>query len=295
MMRVAVFGFDGLEYTWVDSHDLLHLKQVEYGRVSIEEIEYKSTPALWGSFITGAQPSEHGVEGFAKWQNPALELLRNAGLRLLGEKRYIGRKVLGLFRFQKRPYTKSDFKHKTIFDCTPRHHAVSIPSYNEEEPNRVHRQKILQALNNPALTAELEGSIRNAFQEKKERVLALMNEDWDLLMVHFYITDILNHLKGFDMGYMIDLYREMDRAMAEFLAKIDDPETLVIIASDHGSERGTHTDYGFYSLSRPLNLDYPRITDFASIIVNAVTGKTAAYKKDEEGKIKEELERLGYF
>jgi len=273
MMRVAVFAFDGLEYTWVDSHDLTHLKQAEYGRVCIEEIEYKSTPALWGSFIAGAPPSEHGVKGFAKWQNPALELLRDVGLRLLGKKRYIGRKVLGLFGFQKRPYTKSDFKHKTIFDCAPRHHALSIPAYTEAEPNLLHRQKILQALNTPTLTAELESSIRTVFLEKKERVLGLMDKEWDLFMVHFYITDILNHLKGFDMDYMIDLYREMDQAMAEFLGRIAGPETLVIIASDHGSERGTHTDYGFYSLSHPLKLNYPKITDFASIIVNAVTGQ----------------------
>ena len=47
-------------------------------------------------------------------------------------------------------------------------------------------------------------------------------------------------------------------------------DSLTIILSDHGSIKGLHTPYGFYSLSKPLDLDNPHITEFYDIIMEEI-------------------------
>ena len=41
---------------------------------------------------------------------------------------------------------------------------------------------------------------------------------------------------------------------------------MILIVSDHGQENGLHTNYGFYSCNKKLDLDNPNISDFKDVI-----------------------------
>ena len=52
-MRVFILGIDGLEYNFVERYRLGNLKQMEYGKTDLSDMEEILTPILLGSFITG--------------------------------------------------------------------------------------------------------------------------------------------------------------------------------------------------------------------------------------------------
>ena len=59
----------------------------------------------------------------------------------------------------------------------------------------------------------------------------------------------------------------------EFVGKLKEilPEDMIIlIVSDHGQENGLHTNYGFYSCNKKLDLDNPNISDFKDVIEKIV-------------------------
>ena len=54
------------------------------------------------------------------------------------------------------------------------------------------------------------------------------------------------------------------------LEKILSDETMILIISDHGQEKGIHTNHGFYSCNKKLDLINPKIIDLKKIIENKI-------------------------
>ena len=57
------------------------------------------------------------------------------------------------------------------------------------------------------------------------------------------------------------------------LKKIIPDDMVLLIVSDHGQENGLHTNYGFYSCNKKLDLDTPKISDFKEVIEKMIYKK----------------------
>lgn len=290
---IVVVAFDALEYSIVDKGDFPNLKQQEYGKVKTLGIEALKTPVIWASFITGKLPKEHKVDGFFKGEKiiiPLADLGCKVGLdKVIGIHRALH--LMGFLRkYNKHHLSRTGIKTIFDFDKTK---AISIPGYNEDIVNDELRDLLRGALKGRCHEKELEARAWENFFERKEEVLRTLNEDWDLFMVHFFITDVLQHYFFFDKARINDLYREMDKTMREISQKIHN-NCWQLIVSDHGMKRGIHTDYGFYSSNKPLGLKEPKITDFYQMFQRRLPGRADIMSEEERRRILNHLRKLGY-
>ena len=296
MVTVLIIGLDALEYSLVEKYDLKNLKQIEYGKVDLllKNNEEPLTPTIWCNFITGKTPDVHGVTAIQKWKYPLLEKFY-ASLRSFDVKhRGLWRGVLfnifdrmNLFemRGMRDFFTKEDIKCDTIFDDIDSTIAISIPSFNEDAINKELRRLVVEGRK-----SELKKRAHEAFIGRKKRFFNALNQKPSLLMVHFFLLDLIQHIFPYDNEYIKKTYERIDSFIGEVKEKFSTNEVFLLIVSDHGLLKGYHTPYGFYSCNENLKLKNPKITDFADIIRE----KLAVLSKRDTEKIKEKLRRLGY-
>lgn len=295
-MRALIIGLDAAEYDIIANGSYPHLKQIEYGKVEIN-VRPIFTPVVWASFITGVSKEKHGVYGLHKWRVSPIDKLRNWSLnatlpRSIRKHWLRGQSVLESLGINPRFYERSDLRVSTIFDCVDKHVAVSVPSYNEDSVNQILKKKEVDALRSGdrKLMKETEEFAWQVFREERKKVLALLGEDWDIFMAHFYTLDPLQHLFWYDAERMSQAYQEMDNTMRLIQEKMRNVEHLSLIVSDHGHKKGFHTPYGFYSSNTKLDLKDPKITDFADTIRRYLGLPT----REEELKVYRHLKSLGY-
>lgn len=294
MNRVLVLSFDALEYDLVESSNMKNLKQVEYGKTALplKPEDPILTPVIWCSFITGEMPEVHGIRAFDEWKNPIINRLQTVFFHIphsiLGsEKRKKLASLLGKLGFKTRPrfQHRQNIKCDTIFDDINDSIAISVPSFNEDEVNRELSLMLVEAPK-----SRVKSKVWSVFQDRKRRLFEALEKDWRLLMVHFFITDVIQHLYFYDSKYIESMYQEMDELVREVKSRIEG-DTLVLVVSDHGQKKGLHTPYGFYSCNRRLNLQKAKITDFAGIIRRELG---VPLRKEIEN-VKMRLRELGYF
>lgn len=297
-MRVLIIGLDAAEYDFIAEGNYPYLKQLEYGKVEIN-VKPLFTPVIWGSFITGTVLENRGVSGVYKWKNPLLNMLKNKTLGIRLSHKRIDKTFSSIGSFLEKlgletePYNRSDLTMPTIFDYFDNHIAISIPSYNEDPINEVLRRRTAVALKTGSrkLAKKTENLAWKAFGETREKVMSLLDGDWNLFMVHFFILDILQHLFWYNKEYLTGMYAEMDKTVKLILDKIPHNDLLLLIVSDHGQKQGVHTTYGYYSSSRKLGLNHPKITDFADVIRSYL----GLPSREDEKKVWKHLRNLGYF
>jgi predicted AlkP superfamily phosphohydrolase/phosphomutase len=279
-MKILILALDALEYDLVEKWDLKNLKQKEYGKVilPIKPGEEPATPAMWLSFITGKEPELHNVTLRVKWKNPIIDYFSKKFGRLSeGKKRKDERvhffwpgKLLRLLGFKKKMIDRGDIKFSTIFDET-KSIAISVPSYNEDKINYEIVKDMMNALGKDASIPKqiVEDKIRIAFLKRKRRLINAIRGDWELLMTHFFILDIIQHTFFYDQKKIRKYYEEIDSIIGKIKKKLPN-NVLILIVSDHGQKRGIHTDYGFYSLNKKLCLKNPKMTEFKDIIERCI-------------------------
>jgi len=293
-LRVCVIGFDALEYDLVEKYKLKHLQQEEYGKVEIN-VGMLSTPTIWTSFITGLLPSEHGVKGL-RWEKPTLERFRqlivNLKLNRIYERSRFLFKIVGKGVDQvgintRFPSVKG--RVPTIFDYAQHPTDIGVPCYSNVSKLEELSHELAKELGNPIGEKHVLKKAWDMFREKKEECLDKLGDDWDLFMVHFWLADAVQHLRWYREEEIKELYIELDETARLFQKRLEN-HALVLIISDHGQRKGLHTSYGFYSCNLRLNLNSPKITDFADIIRE----KLGVPTKHEIAQVRERLKRLGY-
>jgi hypothetical protein len=271
-MRICILGYDGLEYSLVEKLNLRNIMQKEFGKVIVPiegGIDDPSTPIVWTSFITGETPEVHGVDMPEMWHNS-----------LDGTRRWI-RKYKLIYKIIKRLNlvktirsnlgvkaefpNRSDIKCDTIFDKVSSSISIDVPVYDVNLRDLYPLGTVYKARQDPEYKKEYLAELRNTFQIKQEKLFSALEEDWNLLMIHFMITDLYAHVQWGSAEINV-LYREMDFLTKKVKKSLRNDDLLLII-SDHGMSKLGHTKYGFYSLNIPLNLNSPRIEDFAQIIL----------------------------
>jgi predicted AlkP superfamily phosphohydrolase/phosphomutase len=97
---------------------------------------------------------------------------------------------------------------------------------------------------------ELITELKQMVKERLRVAEVLIREPWDLFMVHFYATDVVQHAlwKFMDTDHpqyheqlavrfgngLYEVFSEVDRAIGELLKRVDPKHTTILIMSDHG-------------------------------------------------------------
>lgn len=251
-MKIIIISLDGLEPSLVTQPELL---QNYHGIVDNSGIPLQ-TPTLWASFLTGS--TEHGIGGMKTSNRFTNMISRVVGIRW--SSRIL--KHLGLYKL--RLYTKEDIGKSTIFDLVDKYIAVSVPAYNEPEVYLDIRRNTVEYFDGEydgkVLIRECVGLFN---KEKKEFEDLLESENWDIAMIHVFVTDTVGHL-GIGIRRT---YEEMARWVTTLNSNND---TMKLILSDHGMKRGLHTREGFWSSNIDLGKTRIHITEFYDIIKEAL-------------------------
>ncbi|MFQ5950799.1 MAG: alkaline phosphatase family protein [Candidatus Geothermarchaeales archaeon] len=261
-MKVLILAIDGLHYDKVLAEELAALKQSSFAKIDILDIReaQRSTPLLWASFITGMKPSQHGLKTWRSFDHPLVDWL--------GSKAPVFRnsffwKALHKLGFESHPSSIKKSKIPTIFEHVPSYVAISVPGFNMY-PEYLERLNLVESFEDPLQRAQFTEFVERMHERTLDELSEKIEADWQLLMVHTWKLDLLNHLYYRDSGLVSRLYDEMDRLAGAVSRRIDDG--IFLIVSDHGTWRGFHTDYGFCSVNIDVELGRPKITDFYRII-----------------------------
>jgi len=264
-VKIAIIAIDALEYTLVKRWRLKNLMQAEYGKVTVN-VAPQITPTLWASFLTGSNPHRHGVYGWRwSWGDRVKALLLKCKFHSLTKHSqwlwvFLG-KILDRLGCK---LTISRVKTPTFLDYT-RSIAVNVPCYSSFTSAEALRHKIIHVMGDKKKEKIAIKEAYAIFRSKARYALRKLNEEWRIFMIYFYIADFIQHVRFCSKKSIYRLYKELDHLVGEFKKHLS-PDTLLLVISDHGMKRGIHTDYGFYSLSKRLNLKEPKITDFYRFI-----------------------------
>ncbi len=285
--RVLILGIDAVEYDLVERWSLDNLKQEEYGRSRLP-IEPEDgylygdpvTPIMWTSFIAGRPPKDHGVDTVKIYPLNSLYrwYLRHVGRQAGGdhftpveEHKSTKRKMLDAvsdaiasLHLSREPGRK-DIQSDTLFDDSWANH-LHIPVYDDNAfPS--YKKKIVKAIEEKAYRPIFEMACKEEFQQRSNEVMEWLDRrnDWRLLMQYFYVLDGVQHAFFYSDKKIARFYLMFDEFVGNLRRRLDD-DTLLLIVSDHGQNRGVHTDHGFFSVNRQLGLDQPRFVDFRWIV-----------------------------
>jgi len=228
---LIILALDALDQNLVRTFNCQNLMQKEYGQTDITNFKEPRTIVLWASFLTGKNmEAKIPIEG--QWE-----------FQLDKEETFL--------RFFKSPKT------------------IDVPACSYKQENHKEERILLKAYFNENTTIEEYDKLvwKNHEKNKKEFLSTLGKHD--LLMAYFNLADAIGHLS-------FGVYIKMKKVYAELenlAAKIRNKDDFTLIISDHGMKAigryGDHTMNGYYSTSRTLNLELPRITDFHKLIKSA--------------------------
>jgi predicted AlkP superfamily pyrophosphatase or phosphodiesterase len=96
--------------------------------------------------------------------------------------------------------------------------------------------------------------------------LSVLEADYEIIMGYFSLADTIGHLSFGNKPKMRIIYKELD----DLVVKAKQREDNILVVSDHGMEAisrfGDHSNYGFWSLSKKIDLGTPKITLFRQLI-----------------------------
>ena len=283
--RIFIIGLDALEYNIVTTFRFTILLQKDYGKIDLTPYKMKLiTPWLWSIIISGKINT--GITHFVTYESRILrfieKILTHPTLYKKVEKiieslrkRREDRSGTAFFFYRKgikvRPMGKEDLKVKTIFDIIPNSYAICIPGYNlwKEQFLVDLLLPLTKCIGNRELTLK-RLRLQWLLERKKKKILEslLRRGDWNLIMVHFYITDVVGHLYWNKPIMLLETYKIMSRWIREWkriLNTYTEP-VWILILSDHGMRRGLHTDHAFWSSNFKLKKRPKRLTDFFKMI-----------------------------
>jgi len=240
--KVFVIGLDGATFDIIKPL-VKEGKLPTIGKLMSEEVHgnLKSTipPATlpaWPSFMTGKNPGKHGVFDFM-----GRESNEYYG-KIMSSKDIHGETLWRIL---------SKFGKRSI--------VINVPAtYPSEKINGIIISGMLTPLGRtytypPELEEEIKGYViemdpeiyekdKSIFmdelysitQKRKDTALYLMKKyEWDLFMVMFRETDIIQHILWGEKEKIFQFYQYIDKIINQLTAKID-KNTYIIIMSDHG-------------------------------------------------------------
>ncbi|UCB60399.1 MAG: alkaline phosphatase family protein [Candidatus Bathyarchaeota archaeon] len=272
-MRVAILGLDGLEYELVKKFNMKNLMQKEYGITDLGDFDEIITPPIWASFLTGLPSEKHGIQEMYKWESNLLQKLSDTSVGMKWLKRITKSSKLKHLGFRKTYPLIRDKGVKTIFDYISRSFAINVPTYNRHLDRYLADLRRASLKNPRAFGERFEKCVYDKFfAEKNEFMKVFLEKDWTLLMGYTLMPDYLGHNYRGNLTKMWEAYAILDDFVGDVRSSAQD-DVRILLISDHGMKLlgktiyGDHSDYGFYSTSKVLGLNQPKITDFFDIIL----------------------------
>ncbi|MGC9553755.1 MAG: alkaline phosphatase family protein [Thermoplasmatota archaeon] len=280
--KVLVLGIDAVEYDLVEKWDLDNLKQEEYGktRLPLRPDQEAATVIIWPCFITGKEPRAMGystIHVFPQPMQAMIELiyphLRKMFIdyeagdvteKKAGKQSMLDRaaSLLHSLNLAHSP-SRSDIKADTMFDDDRwRSVHLHVPVYDDDAfPS--YRRNVVKAIEEKAYRPILEMACKQEFRHRARELMDWLErkDEWDLLMQYFFVLDAVQHVFFANEKKMAEFYLMFDEFVSNLRRQIDD-DMLLLIVSDHGQKKGIHTNYGFYSVNKPLGLKNPNLIDF---------------------------------
>ena len=262
MAKVMIISLDGatldLLGPWAEEGLLPNLREVlrssAWGRLR-STIPPVTAPA-WASFQTGKNPGKHGLFHFTQYQPGSYETSLVDARTIKGRSIWQilsqgGKRIATInvpLTYPPRPV--NGLMISGLLTPEPKK-AFYPPDLYEEVVAAVGEYQIFI----PVRSFDYLGvrrfvdQITNLAQKRTETALYLLGkEDWDLFMVHFQSTDILQHAlwayidphhphfgakKEEDRAYVLGFYRRLDSMMGELIRRWGEERSLIIL-SDHG-------------------------------------------------------------
>jgi len=267
--KVLIVGIDGgswqvLGPAMAEGY-MPHLQSLVEGGASgvLESTMPAITPTAWASFLNGSNPGSHGVFNFSYWdrkqktqkyvsshslQRPVYEILSQAGKRVglinvpmtYPPHAVHGAMITGILT----PSLNSEFTYpaelkESLLKAVPDYHI-----FNLNNIKNLFQQGSLEQFCEQ-LAAILENRVRAA-------ELLLERDSYDVFMVHFQATDLVQHslwqyLDSSHPQYDAEkrntvfklFYKRLDekiQKLRELFAKNAQTEYLTLVVSDHGFE-----------------------------------------------------------
>lgn len=232
---IVILGFDGLEYSLVKEFNLKDLIQKSFGKTDISEFEEPRTVVIWSSFLAG----------------------KNLEKRILS----LGK---DFWKFKLK-------KEETFFSKFKKWKAIDVPGFTYKfEEHKKERELMKAYFENNASIQEYEKVVFKIHKENKKEFFECLKQELEIIMGYFSLADSIGHLSFGIKTKMKIIYKELEEIVKKTKKMIDENPLLII--SDHGMKPigryGDHSNYGFWSLNKEINLKNPKITEFRKIIEN---------------------------
>ena len=265
MKEVLVIGLDGGTWTllqnWIDQGHLPELAALQREGASgvLRSTLPVVTSAAWSAFMTGTDPSNTGIYDFfcrdqASYSVRTMSRLQIRGIPLWKKLSRFG-KTSVLINV---PMTYPAEEDPNVLSIT------GIPTPNTQSPGFTNPPDLFERfhLNKDEYRItvslpEYEGRYTELISDLKKMVRGplkaaevLIQQDWNLFIIHFFATDIVQHAlwrlidprhPQYDKdqaakygGGLLEVFSEVDQAIAELLKRVDPERTSILIMSDHG-------------------------------------------------------------
>ncbi len=240
----------------------------------LESVAPPVTAPAWTSFMTGKQPSKHGIFDFSRFNQAdyrwtisnAQHIQSKTVWQILSEK---GKRVVVL----NLPYTYPPYEIDGVmvsgWDSPFAEGSFSYPASVGGDILRMFPDYVsnlwvseLEPLQSDAVFEEFTRKLKIGFEQQASIALHfLVKEPWDVFMVHFHQTDWMQHKlwpyieQGCkhpdDHSAKIEAtrncYREFDRLVGVLAKQVEPLKPVTIVLSDHGFGRLMGTIYpNFY-------------------------------------------------
>lgn len=225
---MIILALDALDLEMVKKFKCGNLMQKEHGQTDLSEFPLKRTVALWASFLTG------------KNLDPQIPVKTQWEYRLTTGETF--------------------FKFFSAFS------AIDVPAYSHVKIHDEERRLLKGYFNDEITVEEFEALVWKIHEENKKEIFASLGK-FDLVMGYFNLADSIGHLSFGISEKMKDVYEELEGLAKEVRNSSED---FVLTISDHGMKAlgrfGDHSDNGFYSVNKKLDLGFPKITDFYNLV-----------------------------
>lgn len=233
---MIILALDALDSNMVKKCRCENLMQTESGQTSLSDFQLERTVVLWASFITGKN-MEPEIPVKTQWE------------------------------FKLRP-------EETFFPFFRTYRAIDVPAFSLKEKNHAEERRLLKEyFDEEATVEEYDVVVWKNHEENKTDFLNSVGSS-DMVMGYFDLADAIGHLSFGVQEKMEKVYTELEGIAREVKSSSND---FTLVISDHGMKPvgryGDHSRNGFYSASRRLNLNLPRITDFYNIAKRVAEGE----------------------
>ena len=204
-----------------------NLMQKEYGQTDLSNFNLKRTVVLWASFLTGKN-MEAKIPVKTQWD----------------------------FKLQ---------TEETFLKFFKTFNTIDVPAYSHKKIHEEERRLLKAYFNDKTTVEQFDAIVWKIHEENKKEFFDSFGK-FNLIMGYFNLADSIGHLSFGIREKMKKVYEELDN-LAKKTKSSDD---IILTISDHGMKAvgryGDHSDNGFYSVNKKLDLKFPKITDFHKLI-----------------------------